>query len=369
MARRTRQPPGGRRSAAPPWSAGAAVVCGGGRRRRRRWLRHGHFRSSRRGHGGRGSLRGCGVHRRRRRRLRRRRSTTTTTASASVVRRDTVLGRDDLSGFGDDCGVVGEVGAEAVAFAEAGGPPECPTDEVGVAGSAEVAEVQAVATDEGGFVGRLGGPVDDADVVVVGGDLVDRVVDIGAVGTELGDGEQHRRAWRQTVDDVLEIVGEHALVGAVVVAEHHHGDVPSGIETVVENALAEVDEAAALGIHLDLPAAGNQLLAHLTAVATRRRRHDRVADHQHTLAFDELARWRPAGVRLGIGGLDGRQPALAGSADVVQGIVRRRRARHRRARKPAPWIRVGRSLRWRVPARGRRQGRLQPRGGSGGIVS
>ena len=66
-----------------------------------------------------------------------------------------------------------------------------------------------------------------------------------------------RGASRSTMS--VEVVGEHRLVGAVVVAEHHHGDVPAGIEAVVEDAIAEVDEATALGIDLDLPTARHEL--------------------------------------------------------------------------------------------------------------
>ncbi len=187
--------------------------------------------------------------------------------------------------------------------------------------------MQAVAADEGRVVGRLGGPVHDAHVFVVGGDLVDRLVDVGTIGTELGDGQQHRRPGCQPVDDVGEVVGEHRLVGAVVVAEHHHGDVPAGIEAVVEDAIAEVDEATALGIHLDLPTARDELAAHLTAVATRRRRHDRVTDHEDTLALDDLAERRSAGIRLGVGGLDHVQPCPSRPAGAVEGITGWRRAR------------------------------------------
>ena len=223
-----------------------------------------------------------------------------------------------------------------------GARPSARADDVGVAGSAEVAEVQPVAADEGRVVGGLGGPVDDADVVVVGGDLVDHLVDLGTVGTELGDGEQHGRPRRQPVDDFGQVLGEHRLVGAVVVAEHHDGDVPVGVEAGVEDAVAEVDEATGLGIHLDLPAAWHQLAAHLTAVATRRRRHDRVADHQHPLALDEVAERRPTGVRVGIGLVDELQPAPASAAGAVE---RDRstpaRSTPRRARRQARWMSGG----------------------------
>jgi hypothetical protein len=171
--------------------------------------------------------------------------------------------------------------------------------------------VQAVAADELGIGGGLAGPVDDAHVVVLGGDGVDRVVDVGAVRAELGDRQQHRRTRRQAVDDLIEVLLEHGLVGPVVVAEHDDGDVPPGVEAIVEDSIAEVDEAPALGVDFDIPTARHELLAHLAAVARRRRRHDRVADHQHAWALDELTQRRPAGERVGVDAVAVRQPALA----------------------------------------------------------
>ena len=126
--------------------------------------------------------------------------------------------------------------------------------------------MQAVAADELGLVGCLSSPVDDAHVVVLGGDVVDRVVDVGPVGTELGDRQQHGRTRREAVDDLVQIVLEHRLVGAIVVAEHDDGDVPAGVEAGIEDAIPEVDEATGLGVDLDVPTARHELLAHLAAV-------------------------------------------------------------------------------------------------------
>src|SRR5262249_19868670 len=91
------------------------------------------------------------------------------------------------------------------------------------------------------------------------------------------------------------------LVAEVVAAEEHVRRVPLGREPFVEYVVAEINEAAGLGVDFDLPSERHQRVAPLPAVPFGGRGRDRVADHQQLVAGDQRAGRRGGGGRGGGG--------------------------------------------------------------------
>ncbi len=190
-------------------------------------------------------------------------------------------------------GVVGELRLQTFTLAE-GGRPERLGDHVDQHVAALVGRMQPIAAQHARILRHLL-PVEQGHVVELLGELADALVRLGIARLVLRDGEQQRRARRETGQDQSEFGLEALLIGPVVGPEVHDGCIPVvvgtaiGVEAPVEHEVAEVDEPAGLGLHCDRPAERDEFVAHVPGVPRRGRCHDRIADHEDAVPGDLLA--------------------------------------------------------------------------------